>query len=178
VRAGDTVSSIASRYELSQAQLVAANGITDGIVYIGQRLRLVPVGQASSTGGEIVCPVQGGVSFVNDWGLPRSEGRSHAGTDLFAPRGRPAVATVGGTAIQAEGRRGGRQVKLVGNDGVTYYYTHLDRFGTWGRVDAGAVIGYVGNTGNAAGTSTHVHFEQHPGGGAAVNPYPALVAAC
>jgi murein DD-endopeptidase MepM/ murein hydrolase activator NlpD len=115
---------------------------------------------------------------MNDWGFPRSGGRFHEGNDLFAPRGRPAVATVSGTVEQTVGQLGGNQVKLYGDDGVSYYYTHLDRFGSSGRVSAGTIVGYVGNTGNAAGGATHVHFEIHPGGGDAVNPYPRLSAAC
>jgi murein DD-endopeptidase MepM/ murein hydrolase activator NlpD len=232
VRAGETISGIASRYGISQAQLIAANGLTDGRIYLGQQLRLVPVGGPAPTtatryavragdtlssiaqrfgttvralqsangltdpdtvvvgrtltvpaggtggGGSIVCPVQGPITFMNDWGFPRSGGRFHEGNDLFAPRGRPAVATVSGTAVQTVGSIGGHQVKLLGDDGVSYYYTHLDRFGTGGRVAAGTIIGYVGNTGNAAGGATHVHFEVHPGGGAAVNPYPRLVPVC
>ena len=83
-----------------------------------------------------------------------------------------------GNGTQTAGRLGGNQVKLFGDDGVAYYYTHLHSFGKKGRVVAGDVIGTVGNTGNAAGGPTHVHFEVHPGGGAAVNPYPLLAQHC
>src|SRR3546814_11206245 len=72
-------------------------------------------------------------------------------SDLFAPRGTPFVAVVSGTVVQTTGRIGGKQVKLAGDDGVSYYGTHLDGFGASGRVNAGDVIGYVGTTGHAAG---------------------------
>ena len=234
VRSGDTISGVAGRYGISQAQLIAANGLTEARIYLGQQLRLVPSpgssgapaatssytvrsGDSLSTiarrfgttvkalqdanglsnpnvvvigrsltipgggtggGGTIRCPVEGGATVMNDWGFPRSGGRFHEGNDLFAPRGRAAVATVSGTVVQTTGRLAGHQVKLVGDDGVAYYYMHLDRFGTGGRVSAGTVIGYVGSTGNAVGGPTHVHFEVHPGGGAAVNPYPRLATLC
>ena len=235
VRSGDTISGIAGRYGIPQAQLIAANGLTNNRVYLGQRLALMPGGGAvaptSAPGGtthtvargetlstiaqrygttiraiqdangindpnlvrvgqkltipgtsggaaQLVCPIQGPMRHMNDWGFPRSGGRFHEGNDLFAARGTPAVAVVGGTAVQAVGRIGGNQVKLLGDDGASYYYTHLERFGTSGRVTAGAVIGYVGSSGNAAGGATHVHFEVHPGGGAAVNPFPRVDAAC
>jgi LysM repeat protein len=232
VKAGETLSGIASRYGITAGQIKAANGLTSDRIYVGQQLRLVPaagtvptsatsyVVKAGDTlwsiarklgttvralqdangirnadvvvvgrtlkipaggtggGGALRCPVQGGARFMNDWGFPRSGGRFHEGNDLFAPRGRPAVAVVSGTVVQTVGRLGGNQVKLFGDDGVAYYYTHLDGFGAKGRVSAGRVIGYVGNTGNARGGPAHVHFEVHPAGGAAVNPYPRIVGVC
>ncbi len=175
VRAGDFLSSIARRFGTTVRALQDANGLRDAdLVVVGKTLK-IPAG--GTGGGAIRCPVPGS-RFMNDWGFPRSGGRFHEGNDVFAPRGTPALATVSGTVVQTTGVLGGNQVKLFGDDGVGYYYTHLDRFGEKGRVSAGSIIGYVGNTGNAAGGPTHVHFEVHPGGGAAVNPYPRLVAAC
>ena len=177
VPAGATLSSIAQRFGTTVRALQDANGLSDpNHVVAGQTLR-IPAG-GTGGGGAIRCPVQGGATFMNDWGFPRSGGRFHEGNDLFAPRGRPVVATVAGTVVQTVGQLGGNQVKLAGDDGVSYYYTHLDGFGAKGRVGAGTVIGYVGSTGNAAGGPTHLHFEVHPGGGAAVNPYPRLVGVC
>ena len=176
IAAGQTLSSIAQRYGTTIRAIVDANGLTDpNRVRVGQTLTI----PSSASGSAAVrCPVQGGARLMNDWGFPRSGGRFHEGNDLFAARGTPAVAVVGGTATQVVGRIGGNQVKLTGDDGVSYYYTHLDSFGKSGRVAAGDVIGTVGTSGNAAGTPPHVHFEVHPGGGAAVNPYPRFAAVC
>ncbi len=115
---------------------------------------------------------------MNDWGFPRTGGRFHEGNDMFAPRGTPFIAPVSGTVERKVGKIGGNQVKLMGDNGIGYYGTHLGRFGKGGRVAAGDVIGYVGDSGNARGTATHLHFEIHPGGGAAVNPYPTLARIC
>lgn len=176
VAAGQTLSSIAQRYGTTVRAIQQANGISDPDRVVVGKVLTIPSTAGGST--SLRCPVQGRVTFMNDWGFPRSGGRFHEGNDLFAARGTPVVAVVGGSATQKTGRIGGHQVTLLGDDGTTYHYTHLDRFGTAGRVGAGTVIGYVGSSGNAAGSSPHVHFEMHPRGGAAVNPYPRIRPAC
>jgi peptidoglycan LD-endopeptidase LytH len=129
--------------------------------------------------GSWMCPVQGPHAFSNDWGQPRSGGRTHQGTDILAPRGTPVVASVGGSVRSHNSRLGGLSYYLVGDDGNTYYGAHLDGYvGGSGHVAQGTVIGYVGNSGNARGGPPHLHFEIHPGGGAAVNPYPTVARYC
>jgi murein DD-endopeptidase MepM/ murein hydrolase activator NlpD len=131
--------------------------------------------------GDWVCPVQGGVSFRNDWGEPRSGGRRHKGTDMFAAIGTPVVAVVGGSVFYQDEGTGGKSAYVNGSDGNTYYYTHLNDYVGGGRnVSGGELIGHVGNTGNAAGGASHLHFEIRPGGpnGAQINPYPTLAAHC
>jgi murein DD-endopeptidase MepM/ murein hydrolase activator NlpD len=129
--------------------------------------------------GSWMCPVQGPHAFTNDWGQPRSGGRRHQGTDILAPRGTPVVANVGGSVSPHNSGLGGISYYLRGDDGNTYFGTHLDSLsGVSGRVAQGTIVGRVGNTGNARGGPTHLHFEIHPGGGGAVNPYPTLARYC
>jgi septal ring factor EnvC (AmiA/AmiB activator) len=127
--------------------------------------------------GDWICPVQGAVAFVDSWGDPRSGGRRHQGVDMMAAHGTPVVAPVGGTVSHRSNSVGGMSFYLNGNDGNFYYGTHLSGYANPGTVAAGTVIGYVGDSGNAAG-NPHLHFEIHPGGGAAINPYPTVRAHC
>jgi N-acetylmuramoyl-L-alanine amidase len=176
VASGESLTGIARRYGVSVEALAAANGVLrPWNLYAGARLLLsapnrLPVDIST-------CPVAG-ATFANDWGLPRSGGRAHAGNDMFASRGTPVVAPVAGSISFATGTIGGHQFRLVGDDGMVYLGSHMDGFGTAGRVGAGTVIGYVGNTGNAAGGRTHLHFEVHPDNGPAMNPYPVIRPAC
>lgn len=171
VAQGETLGALASRYRTTVKALASANGVRDpSLIRVGMRLTVPGSGWA--------CPVAGKVSFVNDWGLPRERGTFHQGNDLMAARGTPVVAPVSGTVHQVVGAIGGNQVWFQGDDGFRYINSHLDRFGATGHVAAGTVIGFVGDTGDAKGGPTHLHFEIHPGGGPAINPYPTILAAC
>ena len=131
-----------------------------------------------------IFPVQGPHSFSDTFGAPRSGGRTHKGADIFCKRDTPLVAVVDGVIVGAnpvDTGLGGRTVSLRGADGHRYYYAHLSSLGEGiqpgVRVNAGQVVGYAGNTGNARYSAVHLHFEIHPWGGAAIDPYPILVGA-
>ena len=129
-----------------------------------------------STG--LACPVPG-ASFIDSWGFPRATTGSHQGVDLMAPRGTPNRAVVSGDAQMMSGATSGMGVYLRGDDGNLYYYFHLESYeGAPRQVQQGEVVGRTGNTGDASGGATHTHFEIHPGGGPAVNPYPTVAAIC
>lgn len=138
-----------------------------------------PSSPAPTFRGDLACPVSGPVSFIDSWGYPRSGGRTHEGVDIMANYGQPTVAIVSGTITFAGyGDTAGNWMSLSGDDGNVYWYMHHQRnLVTSGRVLIGQQIAEVGDTGNAAGTP-HLHFEHHPGGGSAVNPYPIAAAAC
>lgn len=136
-----------------------------------------PAGPRIIGSGSWICPVQGPNAFGDTWGAARSGGRRHQGVDMMSPRGTPLVAVVGGTVLFKTNRLGGNAVWLTGADGNKYYYAHLSAWeGSSRGVSAGEVIGYVGATGNTS--ANHLHFEIHPGGGAAINPYPTVRAHC
>lgn len=127
-----------------------------------------------------VFPVQGQCWFGDTYQAPRGGGRTHEGSDVIAAKGKLLYAVVSGriskvytdspTAISGNGLR-------VAQDNGTYFtYLHMDGFAPGIElgvpVTAGQVIGYVGETGNAP--TPHLHFEVHPNGGGAVNPYSVL----
>jgi murein DD-endopeptidase MepM/ murein hydrolase activator NlpD len=97
--------------------------------------------------------------------------------DIFAPRGRPVLAATEGIVLGVGlDRLGGKVVWVLGPGGQRHYYAHLDRYGdVWPgqRIAAGQVIGYVGNTGNARGGPTHLHYGIYTAAGP-IDPYPLL----
>ncbi|MBA2384075.1 MAG: M23 family metallopeptidase [Actinobacteria bacterium] len=153
---------------------------------------------AASPAGEVprlVFPVLGPVSYVDDFGDARGQG-GHQGNDLMAPRRALAVAAEAGTVkFWTTSSRAGCMLYLYGASGTTYLYIHLNNDLTDGndngggcvpgvaftkamrsgaRVPAGEPLGYVGDSGDADGGNPHLHFEVHPGGGAATSPFPHL----
>jgi hypothetical protein len=121
------------------------------------------------------------VSDLEDtWGDARANGRTHEGIDILVPRGSfivsPTDAIV--TTVENSGN-GGNHVFTANPGGERYYFAHLDSFAT-GLVEgqvlkAGDLIGYVGNTGNAAGGPTHLHFGIYQDNNfGAINPFPRL----
>ena len=130
--------------------------------------------------GIMFCPVDGPVEFTDSWGAARSGGRRHQGVDMMASHGTPTVAPVSGEVQHRGSSLGGLSWYVYGDNGNMYYGTHLQGYENQGAgwVEAGTVIGYVGSSGNASASGPHLHFEIHPGGGAAVNPYPATADAC
>jgi len=127
-----------------------------------------------------ICPVGGATWFNDTWGAPRSGGRTHKGTDMFAPRGTPLIAVADGTITKGYNGLGGNTVRLYSNHGVNYFYAHLDTpsFLTTGQnVSRGDVVGYVGDTGDPPPGAYHLHFQIEPSG-IPVNPYPTVLAAC
>jgi ABC-type amino acid transport substrate-binding protein len=143
----------------------------------------------------LIFPVVGPSTYTNDFGAPRGSGR-HEGVDIMAPKKSLAVAVEAGTVrFWTTSARAGCMLYLHGKSGTSYLYIHLNNDRTLkndnsgacvqgiayarglkngARVRAGQMIGYVGDSGDANGGASHLHFEVHPNGGAAVNPYRHL----
>jgi len=120
----------------------------------------------------------GARSIAATFGAPRGRDRRHAGIDIFAARGTPVrSATLGIVVSIREAGLGGRQVWVLGPGRERYYYAHLDDWApglhAGGVVLAGDRIGAVGDSGNARGTPTHLHFGVYGRQGAR-DPLPLL----
>ena len=136
-----------------------------------------------SMNGIYSCPIAPPYHFIDSWGFPRSGGRSHKGVDIMGQHGAEVYAfRTGRISRLSQGGLSGVSLYLQGDDGNEYFYAHLDSYASGihvGKsVEAGDLIAYNGNTGNARGGAAHIHWEVHPGGGSAVNPYPYAAAAC
>jgi peptidoglycan hydrolase CwlO-like protein len=154
-----------------QRQLLAQYGIQGG-GSLGPPL--------SADGPFYWCPVDPPRSYIDDFGFPRV-GHTHQGNDVFAPEGTIIRAPFEGTAEEGFDGLGGIVVHVYASANADYVYNaHLSQHaGVDGKsVQPGEIIGFVGNTGNAAGTPPHDHFEYHPGGGSAVSPYQYLNEVC
>ena len=150
---------------------------------------------AGVSAGRFVFPVVGRVQYTNDYGAPRPQGR-HEGNDIMGPRRALAVATEPGKVkFWTHSATAGCMLYLYGKSGTTYLYIHLNNdltnhndnrgkcvAGTsyapglkdGQKVQAGQLLGFVGDSGDANGIATHLHFEVHPHDGGPVNPYRYL----
>jgi hypothetical protein len=147
----------------------------------------------------LLFPVAGATTYQDDFGDPRGDGPPHPGNDLLATKKTPVIAVEGGKVkFWTTSATAGCMLYLYGDSGTMYEYIHLnndktmknDNRGTCvagtayakglkdgAHVSAGQQVGYVGDSGDANGIHPHLHFEVHPNGGEAVDPYPYLQAA-
>ncbi|MGH2972732.1 MAG: M23 family metallopeptidase [Gaiellaceae bacterium] len=118
-----------------------------------------------------VFPVYGAVAWGDNFGASRPDvsGGWHHGDDLFAPLGAPVLAVAHGVVFSVGWNRiGGWRLWLRDDRGNDFYYAHLSAYSplavNGAIVNAGDVLGFVGDTGDAKGTPYHVDFEIHPVG--------------
>jgi murein DD-endopeptidase MepM/ murein hydrolase activator NlpD len=131
--------------------------------------RALPTIQPRLTKGGYVFPVYGPASYTNTFGAPRAVVGWHHGEDIFAPMGAPVLAVARGSVFSVGWNDiGGNRLWLRDTQGNEFYYAHLSAFSTLAingaQVQAGDVLGFVGNTGDAETTPPHLHFEIHPVG--------------
>lgn len=139
----------------------------------------------------LIVPVEGidAASLRGSWGEARGGGRrGHQGLDIMAPAGTPVIAAADGVVEKLYFSKGGGGITLYqrSDDGRwIYYYAHLRGYASGiaegQAVQAGEMLAYVGDTGNAGAGNTHLHFavaRMAPGEGwwqgTPVDPYPLL----
>jgi hypothetical protein len=167
-----------------------------GVLFLAATIGLAvgsAVAFAATVPEHIIFPVVGKVAYIDDFGAPRPGG-PHQGNDIIAEKKSPAVAAEAGKVkYWTTSGAAGCMLYLYGESGTTYLYIHLNNDLTMkndnrgkcvkgtaytvkngAKVAAGQQIAYVGDSGDADGRNSHLHFEVHPGGGKAVSPYPYL----
>ncbi len=140
-------------------------------------------------------PVIGSVRFSNDFYAGRSNGLHHA-TDIIAAKHSPIIAPVAGTVIYVNSPEAswGYSVGIRDAGGTKYNFIHMNNDtpgsddGRGGEMNAyapdmkvgnevvkGQLLGYVGDSGNAETTVSHLHFEIVDPSGNPINPYDHLL---
>jgi hypothetical protein len=170
--------------------------VSRNILVIAVALGILAGVSRAATVPHIIFPVVGNVQYQDDFGAPRPGG-PHQGNDIMATKKSPAVAAEAGRVkYWTSSATAGCMLYLYGQSGTMYEYIHLNNDLTMrndnrgkcvegtayavkngAHVAAGQQIGYVGDSGDADGGHAHLHFEVHPGGGKATDPYPYLQAA-
>ena len=171
----DGVFGVATTVAISNFQAARALNQTKVLdVNTAVALALIPSFESLGLPTLQVFPMQGGCGFTDTWHQPRSGGRLHEGVDIMGAKGLAIYATNDGviSRMSTGGALGGNAIYVKIPNGTYFYYAHLDSFApgiaAGVPVKAGQIIGYNGSTGS---TTPHLHFEVHPFGGPAVNPY-------
>lgn len=184
--AGTTADSLATTMDGLSAELAAAQAAqTASHQQLAQNSGLATAAnlEPGLVNDGFVFPVLGPHVLDKNFGDPRDVGTPyfhlHQGDDVEAPQGAPLVAVVRGVVVNiSSSTLGGNGLWLQGQDGTKYYYAHLSAYApnlaVGQLVDAGQLVGLVGATGDATGP--HLHFEVHPGGGPAIDPWSLLSA--
>ena len=177
----DGVFGVATTIALTKFQEVRGLNQTGALdINTAAALGLIPSLEELGLPSLKVFPMQGRCNFSDTWGQARSGGRTHEGTDVIGAKGLALYAVVDGVIAKTYvgAVNGGNAIRLTAPDGTYFYYAHLDSFAPGIAVGvpvrAGQIIGFSGDSGNAG--TPHLHFEVHPRGGAAVNPYAILKA--
>src|SRR5687768_8443819 len=157
---------------------------------------------------DLTFPTDERVTYTDSYDAARGEGRAHKAADLMGEKHWEVRAAIGGTVTWIPGADGsampayGYMIRIAGDDGRTYSYVHLDNDSEGtddGRggperayapgleegstVERGQLIGFMGDSGNAEGSSPHLHFEIEdpdvvdPYGSHRIDPIPSLDAA-
>jgi len=137
-----------------------------------------------TSSAELKWPVARGTAVVSGYGPRSCRGCSsfHEGADFAAPGGSPVSVIANGVVIETDqpgfsslGIHATVQ-HLIDGQTVTSIYAHMVpgslTVAVGDRVTAGQTLGAVGCSGSCSGT--HLHFEIHPNGSAAVDPVPWL----
>ena len=171
---------------LTEAIRIPGSYNTDRLVAVAAQLRALGYSAEDAMAKAFPPFIIGGeAAWIDTWGAPRfGPGplvRTHQGQDVFCDYGAPVLATEVGRVNYSDGGLGGKTTRLFRADGSYYYYTHLsgwnEDIAAGSTVAPGDVIGYCGNSGNAATTPPHVHFGWYrPGGVKAINPMRKLIA--
>lgn len=153
-----------------------AGALSDRLILYGRIARLY----TKDPDTRLAMPVQDVLKkqVANTWHAPRGTDRLHEGQDIFAPKGTAVFSATSGLVYNVgENHLGGQTVSVIGAGGRVYYYAHLDSYAPGIKigdaVTTKTLLGYVGTTGNAQGTPSHLHFGVYSSSGA-INPLPLI----
>ena len=156
---------------------------------IQPNISVTPNAEIPENSDKLMIPVAGikPENLQDTYTQSRSGGRVHNAIDIIAPLGTPVVAVADGEIAKFfDSQLGGITIYQWSADRkLVYYYAHLqkraDNLQEKSFVKKGAVIGYVGDTGNAGAGNYHLHFSiivpSKPNShwdGENLNPYPIL----